>query len=134
MTRETSLVAWKEIQFSLPRARAEAYRAVCATPGKTGRELERFHGLRKVSQRLTELERLGLVRVGPEHVRCSVTGFEAFSWHPVDLTETPDVDKLPPPRESWKARALRAEAELASLRRSLALAPAEELELMRVGA
>lgn len=130
--RETSLVAWKEIQFALPRARAEAYRAVCSTPGKTGRELEQHHGLRHVNKRLVELERLGLVRVAPLHVRCSVTGFEAFSWLPVDLTVAPNVDKLPPPRESWKARALRAEAELASLRRSLALAPQEEFELRRV--
>jgi len=129
--RETSLVAWRSIQFELPRARAEAYSAVCATPGKTGRELERIHGLRKISQRLTELERLGLVRVADKHVRCSVTGFEAFAWLPIDLVVAPNVDKLPPPRESWKQRALRAEAELASLRRTLAMAPQEELELLR---
>lgn len=114
--RSTSLVAWKSIQFELPRSRAEAYRAVCATPGKTGRELERIHGLRKIAQRITELEKMGLVCVGPQHVRCSVTGFEAFAWHPVDLVAASDIKALPPRREGWKARALRAEAELAALR------------------
>lgn len=132
--RETSLVAWKEIQFALPRARAEAYRAVCATPGKTGRELELQHGLRHVNKRLVELERLGLVRVAPLHVRCSVTGFEAFSWLPVDLTETPNVDRLPPPRESWKTRALKAEAALEALYRLRPgpHTPSEELQLLQV--
>lgn len=130
--RETSLVAWREIQFELPRARAEAYRAVCSTPGKTGRELERIHGLRKISQRLTDLERFRVLYVAAQRVRCSVTGRKAVAWWPVDLTEAPDVDKLPPPRESWKQRALRAEAELVSLRRSLAMASQEEFELRRV--
>lgn len=55
------------------------------------------------------------------------------TWKHVGGPLTP-VARITPPRPSWKARALRAEAELASLRRSLALAPAEELELMRVGA
>lgn len=128
MTRETSLAVWQQIQDSLPKRRREVFAAVRVWPSSTATELENATGLRHLNKRLSELERLGLVAGVPS--TCGVTGHAALRWR-VELTP---VAKTTPPRPSWKARALRAEAELASLRRSLALAPAEELELMRVGA
>lgn len=114
--RSTSIVVWKAIQFELPRSRAEAFRAVCATPHRTGRELEADHGLRHINKRLVELARLGLIRVSTQYpeAKCSVTGHAALAWEPVDLTAPPETEL--PRREGWKARALRAEAELAALR------------------
>lgn len=124
--RETSLAVWQAIQDSLPRRRREVLNAVLAWPGSTATELEHRSGLRHLNKRLSELARLGLISSFAA-APCTRTGHQALRWQ----AELNPVAK-PDPVVSWKQRALRAEAELASLRRTLALAPQEELELRRV--
>jgi len=125
VTHDTSLAVWEQIQASLPRRRREVLALVLRYPNRTCRELEALSGLRDIDKRLADLADRGLI-VRIEGV-CSVSGHKALRCR----AEITAVAKPAPPRPSWKARALKAEADLASLRRTLAMAPQEELELLR---
>jgi len=82
------------LAVDLPAKRAEALRWVEAYPGRSARELEQLSGLRKIAQRLTELERQGVVD-GSGLTTCGVTGRAATAWRPTGNAPRPLVRTVP---------------------------------------
>lgn len=82
------------LAVDLPAKRAEALRWVEAYPGRSARELEQLSGLRKIAQRLTELERQGVVD-GSGLTTCGVTGRAATAWRPTGNAPRPLVRAVP---------------------------------------
>lgn len=80
----TSKRAAEEIVPELSSLRREVLRLVKEYPGSIARELTDIAGHRderKVGRRLSELERMDLVRRGEER-RCAVTGRQCSTWWP----------------------------------------------------
>lgn len=114
----------------LPAKRAEALGWVTRLPFSTARELEDVSGLRKIAQRLTELERQGLIEEAGLQV-CRVTGRVATTWRPTGNAPRP-LERRPTSRErieALEALAEQLEAENAQLRAKLAAASAPPAQL-----
>lgn len=118
MTRDTSHESYASVRPALPRLQALVLQALIDCGPMTRSELDKsLAGPGEVNpsyhKRLSELERLGLVRAGKRRP-CRVSGRTCIEWEPSS------GQSFPPPKISWKQRALDAEKTVIELRGEIA--------------
>jgi hypothetical protein len=95
MIAHTSLMAYALLRERLTRVQFATYKHVDAHPGLTGGEIERAMSATH-RKRLSDLEKLGVVRQGPERA-CSITNQKCVTWYVIpDAVPRKRVRTKPP--------------------------------------
>lgn len=69
---------------------------VAQNPGMTGAEIEEKIGIPGSCRRLSEIDRLGLIKRGARR-KCDVSGKTAITWYPDD--REPDTERIETPKQ-----------------------------------